>query len=69
MSETRLRSLVKAIGWRILSFLGTVAILCIYGNPTWEAILQAFTISLGAIALYYIYERIWLRIKWGRKED
>lgn len=63
--ESRKRTLVKAIGWRILSFSGTTFILWLNNRAALQSLIEAFTISIGAILLYYIYERIWLRIRWG----
>lgn len=65
MRETRKRSLVKAVLWRIVSFSGTAFILWLFGETEFESLLEAFTISAGAIAIYYVYERVWQRINWG----
>jgi uncharacterized membrane protein len=66
--ETKLRSMVKAIGYRIISFLGTSLILWLWSKKEIESFIYAFIISMGAIFIYYIYERIWLRISWGIEE-
>ena len=64
---TRLRSLTKSISWRILGTIDTIIIsFFITGNTK-----IAFTIGsieiFSKIIVYYIHERIWALIKWGRK--
>jgi adenylylsulfate kinase len=64
--ETRLRSLVKAISWRIISYSGMTMFLYLLTGEFLESAKQAFIISIGAIFLYWIHERVWLHVKWGR---
>lgn len=67
MVETNKRSLVKTISWRLTGSGATLLI-------SW-AILGSFSIasSIAVIQLvsntilYYIHERIWNKVVWGRK--
>lgn len=67
MKVTKSRSFVKAISYRILGTLSSFAIAyLITKNATlsgaiafWETILKIF--------IYYIHERGWNMIQWGRK--
>lgn len=68
MSDTTHRSLAKTISWRITGSGATFAIS--------YAILDDFSIS-GTIALvqltfntllYFVHERIWDRVSWGRNK-
>lgn len=66
MTETKTRSLVRSIVWRICATLITLAVVYAFtGN-----IGQSSGITLVAAALsmaaYYGHERIWNRIVWGR---
>lgn len=60
------RSLIKSISWRLWGTIDTLLIsLIISGDIT-----QAFAIGgfelFTKIALYFIHERLWAQIKWGR---
>ena len=68
MKVTKLRSLLKAISWRIVGTLDTMALgWIITGSPIMG--LKIGTLELFTkFILYYIHERIWLRSKFGTKE-
>ena len=64
---TKRRSLAKSITWRLIA----IAVTFIVGyvmTGSWQ-----FAVSLSLISnlinfvLYYIHERFWLKINWGRK--
>ncbi|MDH5438838.1 MAG: DUF2061 domain-containing protein [Candidatus Bathyarchaeota archaeon] len=68
MVETHARSVVKAISWRIVATLTTVLLVFVFTRD--------FVISLGVgslefllkILVYYLHERVWNVIQYGRKE-
>jgi len=65
-SETRTRSFVKTLTWRISGFiiLGLVSF-AITGK--WgESLLVSGIFNLIRAVLYYSHERMWLKIKWGK---
>lgn len=65
-SERRRRSLAKGISWRITGTLDTVVIaLLITGNPS-QAFKIGFTEVVTKVGLYYLHERIWQRVDFGR---
>lgn len=67
MKDTRARSIVKGISWRVLGTLDTFLLAFIlFGNIT-SAAKIAGTEVITKIVLYYFHERIWNRIQWGRK--
>jgi adenylylsulfate kinase len=66
--ETKIRSVVKSISWRILATLTTVALVYIFiGDTT-----IAFTVGGIEIVLkmlvYFIHERVWDKLKFGKHE-
>ncbi len=62
----RTRSLIKAITWRFIASLDTFLIsYLITGRFDWATSIALFEIVTKAI-IYYIHERSWNRIKWGR---
>jgi adenylylsulfate kinase len=70
--ETRKRSLLKAISWRLIASLVTTAIAFIFGLPTKVLGLVFFTDLIVKFILYFIHERFWhSKIKYGikAKED
>jgi uncharacterized membrane protein len=67
--NARLRSLIKAVSWRIIGSLDTFILsLIVTGNGRY-AVSIASVEALTKIALYYVHERIWRRVKWGRLDE
>ncbi|MDA4127775.1 MAG: DUF2061 domain-containing protein [Thaumarchaeota archaeon] len=65
-SETRARSIVKTLSYRIV--VGALlALLTFYitGNPGTTTIITV-VFNLGGAAIYYGFERLWNSIGWGR---
>ena len=67
--ESRLRSLVKSIAYRITSIAGTGILTWIITNDIRETVSITLIIQVFLVVLYYSYERIWDRIRWGRKME
>ena len=66
MSDTSKRSLVKTISWRLTGSGATFIISwLISGNFAVAGTIAVIQLTSNTI-LYYIHERIWNRIKWGR---
>ena len=67
MIESRKRSLAKAITWRIIAItLLTAVTWLITSDVRVTASVVIITNVINVIA-YYIHERAWVRVKWGRK--
>jgi len=66
MKENKKRSIAKAISWRITGTIDTFVISFIITGK----LIYASTISLTEIVtkifLYYIHERAWNKINWGK---
>ena len=66
MAETKTRTVVRTITYRLSAWLLTIAVTYwIVGNLR-EAVGSSTLIHLVLSVDYYVHERIWLRIKWGR---
>lgn len=65
--ESRLRSLVKSLTYRILSITGTGILSWVITKDIKETVSITIAIQGFLIFLYYSYERIWDKINWGRK--
>ena len=67
MKDTKKRTLVKTLIYRCWVILSTYVMLLITGQSTTQAILPAIIINLIWTCSYYVYDRIWAHIEWGRK--
>lgn len=67
--DTNARSFVKAVSWRIVGTLDTILLsFLITGNST-IAVSIGITEILTKTLLYYLHERVWNRVAWGRGAD
>lgn len=67
MQDTFLRSITKTISWRLTGSGATFLVSYIISHDFTMASTIAITqLTLNTI-LYYIHERIWNRVVWGRK--
>jgi uncharacterized membrane protein len=72
----RSRSLIKAITWRFFGSLDTALLSFVIplvfhvrmGSAAKIAVSIAAVETLTKIALFYLHERAWARIKWGRAD-
>lgn len=66
MSDTSSRSVAKAISWRATGSFSTFVIsYLLTGNFTVASSIAVVQITANTI-LYFVHERIWNKIKWGR---
>ena len=66
--NAHLRSLIKAVSWRFFGSLDTFVLSLIFTGSAKYAVSIATAEALTKIALYYVHERAWRRVKWGRLE-
>ena len=67
MPDKHYRSLTKAISWRLTGTLDTVLIsYLITGRIRW-ALSIGFVELFTKVSLYYLHERLWNKISFGRK--
>jgi uncharacterized membrane protein len=67
MLETKKRTLLKTIIYRLWVILSTYVMLLLTGQSVDQAILPALVINLVWTCSYYLYDRLWAHIEWGRK--
>lgn len=69
MAEKHYRSLIKAVSWRVTGSIDTLIITFIVTHQ----LKWAFTVSgielFTKVFLYYVHERIWHKIPFGKYED
>lgn len=67
MSEKHIRSVIKAVSWRVTGTLDTIVVSWLITRKL------TLALSIGAVEvvtklfIYYLHERIWNRINFGRK--
>jgi len=64
--ETVKRTIVKTISYRLTAFFLTVVCTWFYTNDIGESTIFSAILHLLLSLDYYIHERIWLKIRWGR---
>jgi len=65
-SETKFRSWIKSISWRIIGVSsGGIVIFLSTGKFLYSMKLSMYANIVGFV-LYYFHERIWNRISWGK---
>ena len=66
--ETNRRSIVKGISWRIMATSTTIVIVYIFFGRLDLAIAAGLLETIAKVALYWWHERLWFKIRWGRKK-
>ncbi len=61
--ESHLQSLMKAISWRIVATLTTIAISYVITHKISYALAIGSTEIMAKIVLYYFHERTWLMLQ------
>lgn len=65
-SDTHLRSILKGLSWRILSTMVTLIISYAFTKKAAVAAAIAGTDMLINFLLYYLHERGWNLLRWGK---
>jgi uncharacterized membrane protein len=66
LSDTVTRSLIKTVSWRITGSLSTFVIsFLITGNFVVAGSIALIQVTANTI-LYYLHERLWNKISWGK---
>jgi uncharacterized membrane protein len=65
-SEKPLRSVIKALSWRIVGTLDTLVVSYVLTGEIALATSIASVDFLTKLILYFFHERIWNKIKWGK---
>lgn len=69
MKDKRLRSIVKTITWRAIATITTMALVYIFtGRLDWAVTVGGIEGVLKLI-FYYLHERVWDKIHWGKHEN
>ncbi|GAA3596741.1 DUF2061 domain-containing protein [Flavivirga amylovorans] len=64
--EKPIRSIAKALSWRVIGTLDTLIVSYILTQEITVASLIASVDFLTKMVLYFFHERLWNKIKWGK---
>lgn len=64
--ETRKRSILKAVIWNAIG-LTTMIFVGLMATGSWALGGKMALINTGlGLSMYFLYERVWARVRWGR---
>lgn len=63
--ETKFRSLIKSIIWRIMATINGFIITYLFTNKFGESLIISITANITGLILYYFHERFWNKIQYG----
>jgi uncharacterized membrane protein len=67
MKETKSRSITKAVLYRFIGVLGTAVIVFLFTRKIEMSAGIAVADFICGVIFYYVFERIWNIIPWGKK--
>jgi len=69
MGSTLERSFIKGLVWEVISFIIVIlAVYWVYGNLT-MSVQFSIILTLVKIPIFFLHERMWKKIKWGKVKD
>ena len=69
MVDSTRRSLVKALSWRVIATVITTLLVFVYTGRLEVAALIGGLDAVIKLATYFLHERLWNRISFGRQPD
>jgi len=64
--ETKKRTILKTFSWRVVAILNSFLVLTV--NVTDNNFLNALYMNITGFIVYYFFERIWNKIKYGKQQ-
>jgi len=65
LKETRTRSIIKAVIWRVIALAVTYLVILLFTGNIETSIIIALVANLLKTILYYALERLFQRLEWG----
>ncbi len=65
--ETNLRYIAKGVSWRFVATTTTIVIVYIFFGRLDLAIVAGLIETILKIVLYWLHEKIWQRVRWGKE--
>ena len=67
--ESHSRSIIKALSWRVIATVVTFLVAWLITGTLNVAVKIGFLDTLIKLAAYYLHERAWIRLNFGRLEQ
>jgi len=67
--DSKTRSLVKTVSWRLIVLTTAFLISWIITSDLILSVQISITLNLFNMVLYYIHERTWNKIGWGKTDN
>ncbi len=61
-----MRSIVKGVSWRVVATLTTISLVFFLTGNLYIAFSVGFIEIFAKLLFYYLHERVWNRIEWGK---
>ncbi|HKJ02687.1 MAG TPA: DUF2061 domain-containing protein [Longimicrobiales bacterium] len=65
MRESRARSVVKSVSWRVVATLTTIALVYAFTRAVHVAIAVGGVEVVAKLLIFYGHERLWAQVEWG----
>jgi uncharacterized membrane protein len=69
MIETKKRSFLKSIIWRIIATINGILGALLFTHNLNQSIKIGIFANITGFILYYFHERFWNKIQWGRNNE
>jgi uncharacterized membrane protein len=66
--DTKTRSVVKTVTWRLWSMLVLFVVAMVMGLKSQDAAEWSIVTNILFVVVHYTHERVWNRITWGRTQ-
>ena len=60
------RTLAKTLIWRVIALATTIVVVYLYSGDAKESLVVGFVANAFKMLFYYVHERVWNRIDFGR---
>ncbi|MBI2030943.1 DUF2061 domain-containing protein [Candidatus Kaiserbacteria bacterium] len=67
-TETHARTLVKTVVWRIIATLISISVVYSFTGAMKESVEISLAGAAIGVVTYYLHERFWNAVQWGRVE-
>jgi len=69
LTEKPIRTLVKTLTWRVIALVTTIAVVYTYSRDAKESIVVGVIANALKMGFYYMHERVWNRIHFGKVRE
>ena len=66
--DSHIRTIIKAVSWRVIATLSTMTIVFLFTREIILSLGVGLVEVIAKITFYYIHERTWHKISWGKNK-